>query len=241
LKIFDSVRVAELVKSWLDTRDNDTLDSILEETRPLAEYIARRYTPDSPEDLTQSALMKVMASLEHYNHDISNIHTYFSTVIRNSCTTQYVKDKILGACEITTLEDIENSSLLQTFDVSDIEEDCYVADLILRNINRFPSLKPAVVGNVTKLIYVHTRDGIHNKSRGIVSELVRKLKINRIQAKTLYRSTIAYMRMKHITNSQITKNEAPEMSILPEVKEFLGNKKFEEFVCVFSGITINIK
>jgi RNA polymerase sigma factor (sigma-70 family) len=242
LKIFDSDKVTSLVESWINTRDKEILNEILEETRPLAKYIARRYNSESTEDLEQGSLLKIMSSLDHYDPKIANVHTYFSTVIRNFCITSYLKVKNCDHFESNCLEDIENSKYFQTTDVVEVDGDTEVQELISRNLLRFPSLSEEIVKKATRSIFFMTRDGIHNKSRGIVSSLVRNYKLNRIQAKILYRSTITYMRMKHISNSQYSAdNKTLEMSLLPELREFLGDSEYSKFICVFSGTTINIK
>lgn len=239
LRIFDGEKVSSLILRYNETGDNTVLDEILINTQELANYIAYRYSSDRAEDLAQEALIKVMNSLKHYDPNISNVHTYFSTIIRNSCITQYAKAKVADDCD--SIDDVENSLLLQTIDNTDSEEFSDVQELILRNKQRFTSLSPELVTKVTKSIYYLTRDGIHNKSRGIVSNLVKNFKINRVQAKILYRSTLTYMRMQRLSNSEYKNPVLQEMTILPEVREFLGVEKFAEFMCVFSGTTINIK
>jgi len=239
LKIFDADKVSSLITLWTETGDKKVLDEILINTQELANYIAYRYSSDRAEDLAQEALIKVMNSLQHYDSNISNVHTYFSTIIRNSCITQYAKAKTTDNCD--PMDEMENSILFQTIDSTDAEEYSDIQELVLRNINRFPSLSPDLVTKVTKSIYYLTRDGIHNKSRGIVSNLVKNFKIGRVQAKILYRSTLTYMRMQRLSNSQYKNQILQEMTILPEVREFLGEEMFSKFMCIFSGTTINIK
>jgi len=239
LRIFDGEKVTSLISKWIETGDTKVLDEILINTQELANYIAYRYSSDRAEDLAQEALIKVMNSLQHYDPNISNVHTYFSTIIRNSCITQYAKVKNSDDCD--SMEDMENSMLFHTIDNTNTEEYSDIQELISRNIDRFPSLSPDIISKVTKSIYYLTRDGIHNKSRGIVSNLVKNFKINRVHAKVVYRSTLTYMRMQRLSNSQYKNQVLQEMSILPEVREFLGEEMFSKFMCIFSGTTINIK
>lgn len=242
MKIFDADDVLADVTSWIQTRDQQTLDKILEKTRPLAIYIAARYA-DNTEDLVQEALIKVMTSLDHYDVSKSNLHTYFATVIRNSCITHYCKAKTYDSVENYCLEEFENSPIAKTTDETKIWDECELEELISRNKERFPSLSSVVIEQATTSIYYTTRDGIHNKSRGIVGLLVNKLKINRNVANIFYKSTISYMRMKYLSNSSSSKSisKTPEISILPEVREFMGEEQYQKFVCVFSGISINVK
>jgi RNA polymerase sigma factor (sigma-70 family) len=242
LKIFDAEIVSELVVRWKGTKDSSILQQILMETNNLARHIANNYTSAEIDDFSQEALIKVMSSLDHYNPDISNVHTYFSTVIRNSCITQYAKAKSCESIESDSIQDVENSEYMQVNDADSSEEDCYVEELIDRNISRFPSMSPEVIAQATKLIYCLTRDGTHNKSRGVVSALVNTCNMSRISAKVVYRSTIIHMRMELLSNASTTisvKNQ--EMSILPELREFLGDEPYARFLCTFTGTTINIK
>ena len=242
MKIFDAEKVLELVNSWKSTRDKDILNAVIEETRELATYIAHRYS-ENPEDLVQEALIKIMLSLEHYDPAKANLHTYFATVIRNSCITHYLKSKTSDSVESYCLEDVENSSLAKFSDSSESWDESELQELIERNKIRFPSLSSEVVEQATTSIYYTTRDGIHNKSRGIVGLLVKTVCITRNTAKIFYKSTITHMRMKYISNSKsgVPSCKSPEISILPEVKEFLGEEQYEKFVCIFSGISINVK
>lgn len=242
MRVFDADKVYELVVSWNNTGDKAVLDKILEETRALATYIAARYS-DNTEDLVQEALIKVMLSLQHYDINKANLHTYFATVIRNSCITHYCKSKNYDSVESYCLEDIENSSIAKSSDVIPLWDECELQELIARNRQRFPSLSPEVVEQATTSIYYTTRDGIHNKSRGIVGLLVKTTTLNRTAAKIFYKSTLSYMRMKYLSNSSSSKSisKTSEISILPEVKEFMGDELYERFVCVFSGISINVK
>lgn len=241
MRIFDPEKVADLVKSWKETRSNDILNSILVESTPLATYIAKNYNSEDTEDLVQNALLKIITCLDHYNPDVSNVHTYFSTVIRNSCITHYVKTKTYMSAESVHLDDIENSAVFQSFDNSE-QDDCDEKELILRNMERFPSLKDDIIAEATRTIYRLTRDGMKNKSRGIVSTLVKKYGLSRTYAKTVYRSTIIFMRMQNISNSSCKYNDKLiEMSIMPELREFLGEESYGKFICVFSGTSINIR
>jgi RNA polymerase sigma factor (sigma-70 family) len=240
LRIFDSDKVYALIIKWREDRDKDTLNEVLEASRQLALYIAAKYDSQNPEDLVQEALLKVMSSLDHYDASVANVHTYFSTVIRNACITHYVKIKTYSNVEVMCLDDIENSSFIKTYD--NIDDNCELEELIIRNLDRFPSLSPELTKQATMVIYILTRDGVHNKSRGVVSNLVKNFKISRTIAKILYRSTIAYMRMQHITNSTVRDSQKiPEISLLPEVKEFLGDDAYKQFICIFSGTTLSIK
>lgn len=242
MKIFDAEVVSELVIRWKNTKDQNILQQILVETNDLARHIANGYTSAEVDDFSQEALIKVMSSLEHYNSSISNIHTYFSTVIRNSCITQYAKAKTCDSIESDSIQDVENSERMQVNDVDTSEESCYIDELIDRNISRFPSLSSEIITQSTKLIYCLTRDGTHNKSRGVVSALVNTYNMSRTLAKIVYRSTIIHMRMELLSNASTTismKNQ--EMSILPELREFLGDDTYARFLCTFTGTTINIK
>lgn len=242
MKIFDADIVSGLVVRWKSTKDSSTLQQILVETNDLARHIANNYTSAEVDDFVQESLIKVMSSLDHYDPAISNIHTYFSTVIRNSCITQYAKAKTCDSIESDSIQDVENSEKMQVNDVDSTEEDSYIEDLISRNISRFPSMSSDVITQATKLIYCLTRDGTHNKSRGIVTSLVNTCKMSRVTAKTVYRSTIIHMRMGLLSNASVTVNiKNQEMSILPELREFLGDDVYSRFLCTFAGTTINIK
>jgi len=242
LKIFDADIVSGLIISWKRSKDNNILQQILIETSDLAKHIANKYTSAEIDDYSQEALIKVMSSLEHYDPTISNVHTYFSTVIRNSCITQYVKAKNCDSIESDSIQDVENSELMQISDVDSTEEDCYVEELVHRNIIRFPSISADTISKATKLIYNLTRDGIHNKSRGIVTHLISSCGLSRNSAKVIYRSTIIYVRMNLLSNaSTIISSDSQEMSILPELREFLGDDTYSRFLCTFAGTTINIK
>lgn len=85
--IFDNALVTALVLEWQKSRKPEMMCQIIEQSRSLVESIVSIYNPLDRDDLIQESYIKVQHAAQFFNPDVSNLHNYFTTVIRNCCCT----------------------------------------------------------------------------------------------------------------------------------------------------------
>jgi RNA polymerase sigma factor (sigma-70 family) len=232
MSIFNSEKVDELVSSYKETGDEDVLLEILEECRPLMEFIAKGCNPVDMEDMIQDARIKLVKSLKSYDPSKSNTHTYFARVIKNSCITHFHRDnRGAGDCDL----DDETEDPRQT---SPEISDTFLSDSILRNRLRFPSLDTDVIDGITELIYHSICDGL-DKGRTTVRLISKEFNVTREQAITIYSSTLIYFRMK-FEGHKVLDVSIDEFSLSPEMLEILGKDAYAKIVNTFSGVIIHM-
>ena len=232
--IFDSEYVTELVKEWRSTKDEELLAEILEAARSLIEAIASSFDPYFREDLIQEAFVKVQYAITYFDPDISNLHTYLTTVIRNSCISFVRK----FSKEVLVVEDYMLS--VPTYD--SMAEREIISVLISRNRDRFPSIPVDDVDGATEFVYYAIRDGIKGKSRGTVACLIRVYGWNRRVATVFYHSSMIFLRALLADKFSIVEGYEgnTEFTLLPELENIVGTQAYERILLLFSGTYVKI-
>lgn len=233
LIIFKCDEVTQQVLKWQKTHDKSLLADILDGCRRLVEAIASAFDYTMRDDLIQESFVKIQYALPFFDPNISNLHTYLTTVIRRCCLTYVYK---------YSMEDSVDLDLLP-HPVSVLEEnDAYIVDaLIEHNRERFPSIPADALDEATEYIYYAIRDKIKGKSRGAVAHLMGEFDFHRRVATVLYHTSLVFLRRLYIDKfSYIMGENAIEFSLLPELKETVGEEVYNAMLVLFSGMYIKV-
>lgn len=226
--IFDCDVVTKLVVDWQRTQDPDLMDQIIEKSMTLVEVLVSSYDYHYRDDLIQEACMRLQYATQFFDADIANLHTYFTTVIKNICVT-YLRRQERYARE----PDIDLSIIG--------EEECgpdkdVLTSLIIRNRIRFPSLLE-VIDEMTEAIY--TSLTYEERKRQIVNDLVSMYDLDKKYATVVYMSTVMYLRFhyKEFAEVVLSDHEA-EFSIIPDMEELFGEIIADRVAKVMTGFNI---
>jgi len=233
--IFDAERVTELTIKWQRTKDEDTLDDILQSCTSLIEAIVSSFDNVYREDLIQEAYYRIQYALPFFNPHISNLHNYLTTVIRNICYTYTSKqDKE---------PNIEYDYQIAHDDFDDryydnVGELDVLTVLIARNRSRFPSIPVDDIDHITAyILYALQND---EASRKIIAQLSVQFSIERSLTQIFYYSTVIYLRALNIQQAKLSPNKDYEFTLLPDIEEVMGKKVYERMAVIMSGMTIKL-
>lgn len=228
--IFDAVSITELVLEWQRTKDEDILAEILQGSTSLIEAIVSSYNSVYREDLIQEAYARIQYALLYFNPHISNLHNYLTTVIRNTCHTYVTKqDKE---------PDIEVDLFVTSAHIDIESHDDVLTYLITRNRIRFPSIPAYELDHITSFIYYSIRDDGMN--RKIITAMVDQFCIHRAIAQILYQSTVVYLRLLNIGHAKPLTSKDIEITLLPDIREALGEDVYNRMLVVFAGMNIRL-
>ncbi|KKN62940.1 hypothetical protein LCGC14_0506500 [marine sediment metagenome] len=232
--IFDCDYVTELAGEWLFSKDNDILEEIIEESINLAEVIASKYPREYKDDMVQECLIKIPAALGNFNPDIAILHFYLSSVFSNCCNT-YISKENREYRLAAVLEQVFEPVKLD-FDY----EDDIIKNLIIRNRERFPTIPVDILDDATIYVFDCIIDGVYGKARGAIANMMRMYSLKRNIATVLYHSTLIHIRTMYEGYSKITDNEPDEFSLLPELREVLGEEAYGRITILFSGLYFRV-
>lgn len=227
--IFDCEYVTKLVLEWQVTKDTDLLERVFMGCNTLVEVIVSSYDYNYREDLIQEAHARILYALPYFSPRVSTLHNFLTTVIRNMCAT-YLKKNTLYEGEL----DIDLYEYEGQTDY--IDEEDILNEVIIRNRKRFKSIPTKVIDDATEIVINSLLDG--DGVQHIISELI-KLGLTKYLARVLYESILVYLRIKNITCANPSM-DVNELSILPDFKEFLGDRLYQAVVTVFGGMYIRI-
>ena len=231
MKIFDSEKVAGLLERY-NAGEVEVLEDLLVQVNPLVSFMLNMYNSAEQDDMGQEVLIKLVASFKHYKSDVAGIHTYFSTVIRNTCITYFHKHR-KHDCE----DDLDDETKVHSYEF-DCEGDSILSDLLERNRERFPSVQQDVMDSITEFVYASIHEGL-NKGRSAIREIASTFHMNREQALAIYSSTVVHLRMKY-NDSEKNPLEVNEFSLSPELVQFMGEESFCNMTKIFSGVIIHL-
>lgn len=233
--IYDTDRVENLIRQYQEGKER-VLEEILEESRSLVEVLVTPYTTDDTEreDLIQECFIKIMKVLPRYNPDVGNAHSYFTTVIRNCCN-DYI-NKINKQKRLVKELKIEP----ERFEPATMpaKQEHLLVELKERNRRRFPSIPVDELDTATEFIFHCMINGIHGKSQGAIKELNETYEMNRHTAMILYHSSLVYLRHKYHREARPEHVPPKEISLLPELKEIIGEEAYEHLSVVLSGMYV---
>lgn len=215
---------------WQSSKDALLMSQILEKSRVLIEVLVSSYDPDHREDLIQESYAKIQYASQYYDPHVSNLHNYFTTVIRNVCSTYVHK----ANREIT----VDPDDLLEHQDHSHFAPDLNILqELIARNRHRFPSIDCDTLDDVTEIIYYQLLDG-NGSSRGIISLLMSTFDIGRPVATVIYDSSLIYLRNTYHSFADIGECNVDELTLLPDLKDTIGEEAYLRVLLAFSGMYV---
>lgn len=237
--IFNNKEATELFLRWKKAQDSESeeiLEEFLDVSRSLLEAVTYKYSKQMDhDDLIQECTIRVLKALESYDPTITTLHTFLTTVIINHCNTCVNKEKRQNFTDLEIREDIEPRVI---HDYSDNE---IINDLIIRNRQRFPSLPTETIDEITELIYDLSKDGIANKSKGIIAAISEGFPINRYIAIVIYHSTLIYLRRCYIDRIVLHDVEDPdEFSLLYDFQEIFGDEAYIRIYQLFTGTFLKI-
>lgn len=230
--IFDCEHVTLLVEEWKSSRDILLLDNILAKSNSLIEAIVSTFNPEYRDDLIQEARAKVIYALPFFDDNISNLHTFLTTVIKNICISytqkQYKRDAVLDI-------DIDYLDNLIPKD-SVIELDISLDELIARNRKRFPSIPVDTIDSMSEHIYYGLSYG--EKYYSIITTISNDVGCSKGISKIVLYSTMMYMRARLVEHAVVNNSDNVEMTLLPDIKEIFGSDAYHKFSAVMAGMYI---
>lgn len=229
--IFDNSRVTELVLEYQATSDPLVLDDIIAGCRSLVEVIVSEHDQVFRDDLIQESFLRIIRAIDYYNPDVSNLHNYLTTVIRNICITYMTRQSRQPDIPLEL-------ELIGEVDKTNIDRDDVLPELIARNRDRFPSIPVELLDNVTHHIYRNLIDG--ELTRGLITQLSVEYDCPRSIATVIYQSTMVYLRLKHINYAAIPERYNVELSLMPDLELILGKAAVTRILLTFSGMALKI-
>lgn len=232
--IFECDEVTQLVCNWQKTRDPMLMSQILISSTSLVESIVSIYNPVDRDDLIQESMLRIQYACKHFKSDRSSLHTYFTTVIRNICTTYSGRQGKDLLTEDMNTEDTTIEVVTEDIMPSNDETLC---ELRQRNRLRFASLLPLDVDVYTDFIYKSFLVG--DTQRIVLHNLVSKFSISRHMALIVYNSTVVYLR---ISNQGFCKQSTvtDEMSLATDLKAVVGEEIYAKVILAFQGMNIKL-
>lgn len=239
--IYDAKQVEQYIALY-QQGNVDVLDQILEGTQALIEVIVSRYNSVYRDDMIQECRIKLIKALKYYNPQLASSHSYFTSIFINVCNdfsnTLRRQDQIEAELQ---LDFSMHGGLYQASD--SFQHDYLLQRLLERNRQRFPSYDTNVVDEASRHIFYCIIDGTYGKSRGAITELTQLFPVlTRSQAITLYHSSLAFFRYcyRQEANAQVAECPLDEDTLLPDLREVLGERAFAMVSKVFSGMYIKI-
>jgi RNA polymerase sigma factor (sigma-70 family) len=229
--IFENDTVTKLVISWQQDKNPETLNEIVSGSQHLIEAIVSMYNPTCRDDLIQEAFTKLIRAIEVFDPAVATLHTYLTTVIRNACISWLSKYDIftLSMDEIEIIGPDE-----------DDHEDAFSAltELIVHNRDRFHSLPVEVIDDITETIFARLRGGaVRTKTVSMVAE---QLGYDRSIVAAIYSVSIIFLRSHYIKYRRTGGCQIDEFSLLPEVRQLIGDDLYKQLLMLFSGFSIKI-
>ena len=228
--IFDNDYITELACEWLVANGNDVLEDIIEESRELVEIIVSRYPNEHRDDMIQECFIRIPKALHNFNPDVARLHIYFTSVFVNSCNT-YISKENREYRLASTLEMIDDPSKLDP----DYEESI-IEELITRNRQRFPTVPVDVLDDATCYVFDCIMEGVYGKARGAIANMIRMYGFKRNVATVIYHSTLVYIRTMYEGYVLLSEAEPDEFSLLPELRDVLGEEAYYRISTLFSDI-----
>jgi hypothetical protein len=230
--IFDADEVTKSVVEWQRNKSAIALDNIYLGTDKLIEAIVSYYDPIFRDDMIQECRLKLITgALQGYDSSYS-LHTYLTTVFHNCCKT-YMKKQYRISNLYEDFEIVEKEPIINVKDTDTIE------DVVCRNRERFPSMPVEVIDDISEYILTRLTDDM-SKKRGMVIEIMTNFGVSRHIATIIYHSTIIYLRGKYDINTINISKSSYEFSLLPDLREELGEAAVHRLTLVFSGLCVKI-
>lgn len=226
--IFDNAVLTPMVMVWQQTHDKKLLDRVMLGCKALIEVIVSQFSSLDREDLLQEAKARVIYALPHYDVTKSSLHNYLTTVVLNVCRTWSMRES-KHDCE----ELIANPLEFARENSSEI-----LNDLLIHNRIRFPFIDVESVDGITEIIYTELCNGCHR--RVVITLALSSFPLSRKQISLIYDASIIYMRSQYACRVKLKGLNESNESLLPELKDLLGEDNYKKLIVTFSGITIKI-
>lgn len=232
--IFDNDYITELADEWLTTSSNDVLEDIIHESTRLVEIIVSKYPYEHRDDMMQECFIRIPKALCNFNPDVARLHIYFTSVFINSCKDYITKENreyILAS----TLEMIHEPYKMEI----DYEENI-IKELITRNRQRFPTIPTDQLDDATCYVFDCILEGVYGKARGAIANMMRMYGFKRNVATVVYHSTLIHIRTMYEGFVLLSDDEPDEFTLLPELKDVLGEEAYYRISTLFSGLYFKV-
>lgn len=229
--IFEGKEVTVLVVEWQRTHDAVLLENILAKSQKLIEVIVSSYDPNYRDDLIQESYARLQYAIPFFNPNISTLHNYFTTVIRNRCATYLRKQGREPQIDI----DLQLTGDRDSYPVDDEE---LLHNLVAHNRKRFPSMSCEDIDGISEFVYFSLID--NTSRRGVVVRLMEMFNVSRTVATVIYHSSIIHLRSNYIL-VDCDENCPQEFSLLIDLREKIGNELFDEISTLFSGMYVKFQ
>jgi DNA-directed RNA polymerase specialized sigma24 family protein len=226
--IFDCNYVTELVERWKLSHDTKLLEVILDQSNSLIEAIVSGYDSFYRDDLIQESRLKLQYSLPYFDKSVANLHTFFTTVIKNICLS-YLRKQSRYAEEfpIDAFEYVEQScNSSANYDI--------LEDLIIRNRQRFPSIPVDIIDDASERLYAELSEQLTRRT--IVKNLTELFEDRNI-ASVFYTSSLIYLRSKHFYD-MVHNFQYDEFSLYKDLLEIFGKETTNKISIILAGSTI---
>lgn len=235
--IFNSRIITKLVSDWKSSRDPDILGEIITGSTRLAEVIVSRYPSDCRDDMIQECLARVPYAIQHYDENVADLHKYLTSVFTNRCNSYISYENR----QQRLTNDLGYLHEAITIDVYDIREELS-REVIIRNRKRFPTIPVNLLDDISVYILDCILNGmsVKGKARGAIAHITQIYGVKRNEAIVLYHSTLVYLRTRY--SSFVTANigDPPELSLLPDLKDILGEEAYARISIIFSGLHFRV-
>ena len=232
--IFDNIKVTEDLLKWKSTNNERILTRIVKNSQHLVEAIVSSYDPYYREDMIQNAFVKLLGAINKYDPERgTTLHTYFTTVIHNTCrTTMKLESKHYN---IFNIDDVERESEDNDADVADIS---FVIEYCR---TRFPDIDINLVDYAVITFVNHISLYGLKKSRDACRKLIDETNIDYKTLDLLYKIVIILLRYNHIEDVLFEEEgENMEMSVIPEMRYIFGEQTTDLMQVLFAGIQLKL-
>lgn len=233
--VFDNDYVTQDVVRWQIRHNPKRLDRILENTRGLIEAIVSSYDSSLREDMIQACYVKLIRACDLFNPNKgTTLHTYFTTVIHNSCRSVLkTENKHL---ELFNEDDEEE----------EIEDDKPSYEVEMEHIiaycrKRFPLIDVNLLDSAIILLMNHISVYGMKQARQHCHRISRQINIDIRQLDLLYKVIIILLRYNHIEDVLFkldSEGNVNTIPLMPELKYIFGDMNASILTIVFDGMNI---
>lgn len=243
-QIFDCDYVTGLLLQWQASKSPELEAQILEGCTNLIEALVSKYGAQYRDELIQEAYIRILYACNYYNVNTASLHSYLTSVIRNTCLTflsKQPKDLLIEDITSSDEDDEECSDYTDAILMAECSNGNtdLLTELIERNRVRFPSVPTTDIDDLSEHIYYALKtNGTYPK------ELPRILAANTCipvaTIRLICSSSIIWMRSVNISNAAINPKEATEFTLLKDLQDIVDPNTYKLIRIAFSGMTLRM-
>jgi RNA polymerase sigma factor (sigma-70 family) len=238
--IFDCEHVTDLLLQWQATKNPKLEADILQGSTKLIEAIVSTFDPTYRDDLIQESYARLLYACNYYSVNVGNLHSYFTSVIRNTCITYLQKQPRDTSIDDMIDEDQEPAEYTRAITVTDHRDsDDLLTELTERNRKRFPSVPISDIDAISEHIYYALKNS-GSYPRELPKILSERMCIPIVLIRMICNSSIVWMRYTNISNAMLGHTEPSEFTLLKDLEDVVDANTYRTLRIVFSGMTLRI-